>query len=157
MPGLPQVTVVGTLTADVELRYTSTGTAVASFTIAANDRKYDQATKSWKDGDATFLRCTLWREAAENAAEGLTRGTRVLAIGSLRQRSFENREGEKKTVLELDVDELGPSVKWASVKVARPDRSGGGSGGGAKAQAADDPWGGAPAASGGELADTPPF
>ncbi len=157
MPGLPQVTVVGTLTADVELRYTGSGVAVASFTIAANDRKYDQATKSWIDGDATFLRCTLWRQAAENAAEGLPRGTRVLAIGSLRQRSFENREGEKKTVLELDVDELGPSVKWASVKVTKADRSDGVSGGGAKAQTADDPWGSTPTSATGPVADEPPF
>lgn len=143
MPGLPSVTVVGTLTDDVSLRFTNTGTAVASFTIACNDRKYDQASKSWTDGDATFLRCTLWRQAAENAAEGLTRGTRVIATGSLRQRSFENREGEKKTVLELDVDELGPSVKWAVVKVAKADRSAssGGFGGGSKSQSADDPWG----------------
>lgn len=156
MPGLPQVTIVGTITADVELRYTSSGTAVASFTIAANDRKFDQASKSWKDGDATFLRCTLWRQAAENAAEGLTRGTRVLAIGSLRQRSFETKEGEKKTVLELDVDELGPSVKWASVKVQKADRSGGSSGGGAKVQESD-PWGSAPPAGGSGFADEPPF
>lgn len=158
MPGLPQVTVVGTLTADVELRYTSSGTAVASFTIAANDRKYDQATKSWTDGDATFLRCTLWRQAAENAAESLTRGTRVMATGSLRQRSFETREGEKRTVLELDVDELGASVKWATVKVNKADRGDHGSPKASSGASQEDPWGSAPpAGSGGSYADEPPF
>ncbi|PWK81684.1 single-strand binding protein [Lentzea atacamensis] len=147
MPGLPSVTVVGTLTADVELRYTSSGVAVASFTIAANDRKYDQASKSWKDGDATFLRCTLWRQAAENAAESLIRGTRVIATGALKQRSFETREGEKRTVLELDVDELGPSVKWATVKVQKADREGGTSPKASSEASQDDPWG----------SDAPPF
>ena len=158
MPGLPQVTIVGTITADVELRFTSSGVAVASFTIAANDRKFDRDSGSWKDGDATFLRCTLWRQAAENAAESLTRGTRVLATGSLRQRSFETKDGDKRTVFEMDVDEVGPSVKWATVKVNKADRpnSGGGFGGGAKSDAADDPWGQAPSHVG-PGADEPPF
>lgn len=134
MPGLPQVTIVGTVVADVELRFTQSGAAVASFTIAANDRKFDRDSGSWKDGDATFLRCTLWRQAAENAAECLLRGTRVLATGSLRQRSYEDREGNKKTVFEMDVDEVGPSIKWATVKVNKVSR-------GAEAQgAASDPW-----------------
>lgn len=154
MPGLPSVTVVGTLTADIELRYTASGTPVASFTVAANDRKFDQATKSWADGDATFLRCTLWRQAAENAAESFTRGARVIVTGSLRQRSYETKEGEKRTVFELDVDEMGASVKWATIKVQKADRpeSSGGFGGGSKSSPAEDPW-----SSGGSASDdTPP-
>jgi single-strand DNA-binding protein len=151
------VTVIGTLTDEVTLRFTASGVAVASFTIASNDRRFDQASKSWKDGDATFLRCTLWREAAENAAQSLPKGTRVVATGALKQRNFEDREGNKRSVLELDVDELGASVQWATLKVARPDRSGGGSGG-AKAETADDPWGQAPPATpAGGFADEPPF
>lgn len=152
MAGLPQVTVVGTLVHDIELRFTQGGVAVASFTIASNDRKFDSSTKKWTDGEATFLRCTLWRQAAENASEGLTRGARVIATGQLRQRSYENREGVKQTVFELDVDELGASVKWAVVKVQKADRP---ESGGAKPPA-DDPWGSAPASSGG-FADEPPF
>lgn len=157
MPGLPQVTIVGTITADVELRFTSSGAAVASFTIAANDRKFDRDSGGWKDGDATFLRCTLWRQAAENAAESLTRGTRVLATGSLRQRSYETKEGEKRTVFEMDVDEIGPSVKWATVKVNKADR-GDHSSPKASSAASDDPWGSAPpAGSGGSYDENPPF
>lgn len=156
MPGLPSITVVGTLTADVELRFTSSGAAVASFTIAANDRKFDKDSSSWKDGDATFLRCTLWRQAAENAAESLTRGTRVLATGSLRQRSYETKEGDKRTVFEMDVDEVGPSIKWATVKVNRPDR-GGSSPKAPSAASQEDPWGSAPPAGSGGFADEPPF
>lgn len=158
MPGLPQITVVGTLTNEIELRFTGSGTAVASFTIAANDRKFDRDSGGWKDGDATFLRCTLWRQAAENAASSFSKGARVLAIGSLRQRSYEAKDGEKKTVFEMDVDELGASVKWATVKVAKADRpdSSGGFSAGAKSTPADDPWGSAPPATGGGFADDPP-
>lgn len=162
MSGLPEVTAVGTLVADVELRYTASGTAVASFTVACNDRKYDQASKSWTDGDATFLRCTLWRQAAENAAESFVKGTRLIVVGNLKQRQFETREGEKRTMMELDVTEVGPSVKWATVKVSKAERSGGsGFGGGSKpADPVDDPWGSAPqapASQGASGLDQPPF
>lgn len=134
------MTIVGTLVNDVELRFTSSGAAVASFTIAANDRKFDRESGGWKDGDATFLRCTLWRQSAENAAESFTRGTRVLATGSLRQRSYETKDGDKRTVFELDVDEVGPSVKWATVKVNKADRGDHSSPKDSSAASQDDPW-----------------
>jgi single-strand DNA-binding protein len=157
MPGLPEVTAIGTLTADVELRYTASGIPVASFTIACNDRKYDQASKSWTDGDATFLRCTLWRQAAENAAESFVKGARLIVVGNLKQRSYETREGEKRTAMELDVTEVGPSVKWATVKVAKAERSGADS----RPPANDDPWGSAPQAPARQgasgIVDEPPF
>jgi single-strand DNA-binding protein len=156
VPGLPQVTIVGTVVADVELRFTQSGAAVASFTIAANDRKFDRDSGSWKDGDATFLRCTLWRQAAENAAESLTRGTRVLATGSLRQRSYETKEGDKRTVFEMDVDEIGPSVKWATVKVNKADR-GDHSPKASSAASNEDPWASAPPAGSGGFDQEPPF
>jgi single-strand DNA-binding protein len=156
MAGLPQVTVVGTLVHDIELRFTQGGVAVASFTIASNDRKFDSNTKTWSDGEATFLRCTLWRQAAENAAEGLSRGARVIATGQLRQRSYENREGVKQTVFELDVDELGASVKFASVKVNKADR-GVHSPKATSAASTEDPWASAPPAGSGGFADEPPF
>ena len=157
------VTVVGNLTSDPELRFTPSGAAVASFTVASTPRILDKATNEWKDGDALFLRCSVWRQAAENVAESLTRGARVIVTGRLKQRSFETKEGEKRTVVELDVDEVGPSLRYATAKVNRTQRgssSGGGfgasgsdSGGGAPA---DDPWGSAPPASGG-FSDEPPF
>lgn len=156
MAGLPAVTVIGTLAGDPELRYTSGGHAVVSFTIAANERKYDQATKSWTDGEATFLRCTLWRQAAENVAESFSKGNRVIAVGALKQRSYEDREGNKKTVFELDVDEVGASVKWDTVKVNKADR-GDHSPKASSAASQDDPWGSAPPAGGGSFADEPPF
>lgn len=156
MPGLPQVIIVGTLANEIELRFTSSGTAVASFTIAANDRKFDRESSSWKDGDATFLRCTLWRQAAENAAQSFSKGARVIATGSLRQRSYEAKDGEKKTVFEMDVDELGASVKWATVEVKKADR-GDYSPKASSAASQDDPWAGAPPASSGAFADEPPF
>jgi len=167
MAGDTVITVIGNLTADPELRFTASGAAVASFTIASTPRSFDRQTNEWKDGEALFLRCSLWRQAAENAAESLTRGMRVIAQGRLVQRSFETREGEKRTVVELQVDEIGPSLRYASAKVNRSQRgsSGGGfgssgsdsSGGGFPA---DDPWGSAaPAASsgGGGFSDEPPF
>ena len=167
MAGDTIITVVGNLTADPELRFTPSGAAVASFTIASTPRSFDRNTNEWKDGEALFLRCSLWRQAAENAAESLTRGMRVIAQGRLQQRSYETREGEKRTVIELQVDEIGPSLKYASAKVNRTQRgstSGGGfgssgsDGGGSGASApADDPWGSAPAAGGGALSDEPPF
>ena len=169
MAGETIITVVGNLTADPELRFTPSGAAVASFTIASTPRTFDRNTNEWKDGDALFLRCSIWRQAAENVAESLQRGMRVVAQGRLKQRSFETREGEKRTVVEMDVDEVGPSLKYATAKVNRTQRgssSGGGFGGsggeggaGGGSGPADDPWGSSPAAppSGGGFSDEPPF
>ena len=163
MAGETIITVVGNLTADPELRFTPSGAAVASFTIASTPRTYDRNTNEWKDGEALFLRCSIWRQAAENVAESLTRGMRVIASGRLKQRSYETREGEKRTVIELDVDEIGPSLRYASAKVNKTQRGSsgggfGGSGGGGGAPA-DDPWGSAPPAGGGNdgFSDEPPF
>jgi single-strand DNA-binding protein len=163
MAGDTVITVVGNLTADPELRFTPSGAAVASFTIASTPRTFDRASNEWKDGEALFLRCSLWRQAAENAAESLTRGMRVIAQGRLQQRSYETREGEKRTVIELQVDEIGPSLKFASAKVNRGQRgSSGGGGFGSSGSSdsgggpADDPWGSAPAAGGG-FSEEPPF
>ncbi len=164
MAGDTVITVVGNLTADPELRFTPSGAAVASFTIASTPRMFDRTTNEWKDGEALFLRCSIWRQAAENVAESLQRGMRVVAQGRLKQRSFETREGEKRTVIELDVDEIGPSLRYATAKVNRTQRgssTGGGFGasgsGGGESAPADDPWGSAPAASGGGFSDEPPF
>src|SRR6188508_194442 len=112
MAGDTVITVVGNLTADPELRFTSSGAAVASFTVASTPRTFDKASGEWKDGEALFMRCSIWRQAAENVAESLTRGARVIVSGRLKQRSFETREGEKRTVFELDVDEIGPSLRY---------------------------------------------
>jgi single-strand DNA-binding protein len=162
MAGETIITVVGNLTADPELRFTPSGAAVASFTIASTPRTFDRNSNEWKDGEALVLRCSIWRQAAENAAESLTRGMRVIASGRLKQRSYETREGEKRTVIELDVDEVGPSLKYASAKVNRTQRgsTGGGFGGSAAEGSApsDDPWGSAPpAGGGGGFSDEPPF
>jgi single-strand DNA-binding protein len=183
MAGETIVTVVGNLTADPELRFTPSGAAVASFTIASTPRTFDRTSNEWKDGDALFLRCSIWRQAAENVAESLQRGMRVVAQGRLKQRSFETREGEKRTVVEMDVDEVGPSLRYATAKVNRTQRgssSGGGfgssggqdSGAGSAGSAgsggssgsgggSDDPWGSAPASSssggGSGFSDEPPF
>jgi single-strand DNA-binding protein len=166
MAGETVITVVGNLTADPELRFTPSGAAVASFTIASTPRTFDKNTNEWKDGDALFLRCSIWRQAAENVAESLQRGMRVVAQGRLRQRSYETREGEKRTVVEMEVDEVGPSLKYATAKVNRTSRgssSGGGFGSsgtsGSEAGPVDDPWGSAPTASsaGGGFSEEPPF
>jgi single-strand DNA-binding protein len=171
------ITVVGNLTADPELRFTPSGAAVANFTVASTPRIYDRQSSEWKDGEALFLRCNIWREAAENVAESLTRGSRVIVTGRLKQRSFETREGEKRTVFEVEVDEIGPSLRYATAKVNKASRSGGGGGGfgggggggggGASRPAAaaqpssgpaEDPWGSAPASGsfgGGD--EEPPF
>lgn len=117
-------TVVGNLTADPELRFTPGGHAVANFTVASTPRTINKATNEWEDGDAFFLRCNIWRQAAENVAESLTRGMRVVVTGRLRQRSFDTREGEKRTVVELEVDEIGPSLRYASAEVNKAERSG---------------------------------
>jgi single-strand DNA-binding protein len=167
------ITIVGNLTADPELRFIPSGAAVANFTVASTPRTYDRQSGEWKDGEAMFLRCNVWREAAENVAESLTRGSRVIVTGRLKQRSFETREGEKRTVVEVEVDEIGPSLRYATAKVNKASRSGGGGGGfggggGARQESAppadgsgapgEDPWGSAPASGsfgGGD--DEPPF
>src|SRR3954463_8293530 len=117
MAGETVITVIGNLTNDPELRFTPNGAAVASFTVASTPRTFDRTSNEWKDGDTLFLRCTVWRQAAENVAESLHKGTRVIVQGRLKQRSFETREGEKRTVIELEVDEVGPSLKFATAKV----------------------------------------
>lgn len=185
MAGDTVITVIGNLTADPELRFTPAGAAVANFTVASTPRVFDRNSNEWKDGEALFLRCNIWREAAENVAESLTRGARVIVSGRLKQRSYETREGEKRTVVELEVDEVGPSLRYATAKVSKAGRGGGGGGyGGGSAGAGgaasaggynanngggqsggnagnDDPWGSAPAAGsfggGGRTDDEPPF
>jgi single-strand DNA-binding protein len=124
------ITIIGNLVGDPELRYTPTGQAVATFRVASTPRFMDRQTNEWKDGDSLFLSCNVWRQAAENVAESLQRGMRVIVSGRLRQRSYETKEGEKRTVYEIEVDEVGPSLRNASAKVTRSTRSGGGSGGG---------------------------
>jgi single-strand DNA-binding protein len=124
MAGDTVITVIGNLTSDPELRWTPSGAAVANFTIASTPRTLDRATQEWKDGEALFLRCSVWREAAENVAESLTRGSRVMAQGRLKQRSFDTKEGEKRTVIELEVDEIGPSLRYATATVSRAARAG---------------------------------
>src|SRR5262245_59749608 len=159
MAGDTTVTVIGNLTADPELRFTPSGAAVASFTVASTPRTFDRQSGEWKDGEALFLRCNIWRQAAENVAESLTRGARVIVNGRLKQRSFQTREGEKRTVVELDVDEVGPSLRYATAKVNKVNRGSGGGGYGSGSSAPpDDPWGSAPpAGSGGGYAEEPPF
>lgn len=176
MAGETIMTVVGNLTADPELRFTPSGAAVATFTVASTPRKYNAQTSQWEDGNALFLRCNIWRQAAENVAESLTRGSRVIVSGRLQQRSFETKEGEKRTVIELEVDEVGPSLKYATAKVNKASRGDGGGGGhstgggtqggssGGSPAGGDDPWGSAPASSGGGSfgssggsSDEPPF
>ena len=129
MAGETVITVVGNLVDDPELRFTPSGAAVANFRIASTPRTFDRQTNEWKDGDALFLSCSVWRQAAENVAESLQKGMRVVIQGRLKQRSYETREGEKRTVVELEVDEVGPSLAFATAKVARASRSGGGGGG----------------------------
>ncbi len=179
MAGDTVITVVGNLTADPELRFTPSGAAVANFTVASTPRTFDKNSNEWKDGEALFLRCSVWRQAAENVAESLSRGSAVIVQGRLKQRSYETKEGEKRTVYELDVEEVGPSLKFATAKVTKASRSGGGGGGfgggggqshggGAASGSApsggstssDDPWATAPAggaASSGGWSDEPPF
>ncbi|MFT4127111.1 MAG: single-stranded DNA-binding protein [Gordonia sp. (in: high G+C Gram-positive bacteria)] len=179
MAGDTVITVIGNLVADPELRFTPSGAAVANIRIASTPRTFDRQTNEWKDGEALFLTCNIWREAAENVTESLTKGTRVIVQGRLKQRSYETREGERRTVVELEVDEIGPSLRYATARVNRASRGGGGggnfgsspsssggygsSGGGAgrggSAAAADDPWGSAPASSGTSFGgdEEPPF
>src|ERR1039458_6790173 len=127
--GDTQITIAGNLVDDPELRYTPTGQAVANFRVASTPRFLDKATNEWKDGDSLFLTCNVWRQAAENVAESLQRGMRVVVQGRLHQRSYETREGEKRTVFEVEVDDVGPSLRNASAKVTKSNRSGGGGGG----------------------------
>jgi single-strand DNA-binding protein len=138
MAGETPITVIGNLTADPELRFTPSGAAVANFTVASTPRTFDRQANEWKDGEALFLNCSVWRQAAENAAESLQRGMRVIVSGRLKARSYETREGEKRTVFEIDVDEVGPSLKYATAKVTKTTRSGGSQGGGFGG--GDDPW-----------------
>ena len=130
MAGETTITVVGNLTDDPELRFTPSGAAVAKFRIASTPRTMDRQSGEWKDGEPLFLACNVWRDAAEHVAESLQRGARVIVQGRLRQRSYETREGEKRTVYELEVDEIGPSLRYATAKVQKMSRSGGGGGGG---------------------------
>jgi single-strand DNA-binding protein len=155
MAGETTITVVGNLTDDPELRFTPSGAAVANFTVASTPRNFNKQTNEWEDGEAMFLRCSIWRQAAENVAESLQRGMRVVVQGRLKARSYETREGEKRTVFEIDVEEIGPSLKFATAKVNRVSRSGGQgySGGGGAPSGGSAPSGGA--SSGGQQADDP--
>jgi single-strand DNA-binding protein len=183
MAGDTQITVVGNLVDDPELRFTPSGAAVANFRIASTPRTFDRQSNEWKDGEALFLSCSVWRQAAENVAESLQKGMRVVVQGNLRSRQYETREGEKRTVFEIQVDEVGPSLRYATAKVTRTQRSGGssyggGQGGGQGGPSDNDPWatpapgqqgqqsqpaagGGAPAndpwATPGVSSDEPPF
>ncbi|GGL01247.1 single-stranded DNA-binding protein [Sphaerisporangium melleum] len=144
------ITIVGNLVDDPELRFTPSGQAVARFRIASTPRFMDRQTNEWKDGESLFLTCNVWRQAAENVAESLQRGMRVIVQGRLKQRSYETKEGEKRTVYEVEVDEVGPSLRNATTKVNKTSRQGGGGGGGGGFGASDDPWASAtPAPSGG--------
>ena len=171
MAGETIITLVGNLTADPELRFTPSGAPVANFTVASTPRNFDRATGEWKDGDAMFINCSVWRQAAENAAETLTKGMRVIVQGRLKSRSYETREGERRTVFEIEVDEVGPSLRYATAKVNRTSGGGGGGysqqggsgggdnnwssnsgqgGGGGNRQPVNDPWASA-------QSDEPPF
>ncbi|WP_403021846.1 single-stranded DNA-binding protein [Salinibacterium sp. GXW1014] len=162
MAGETVITVVGNLTADPELRYTQNGLAVANFTIASTPRTFDRASNEWKDGEALFLRASVWREFAEHVAGSLTKGSRVIASGRLKQRSYETKEGEKRTSFEIEIDEIGPSLRYATAQVTRTSssREGGGGGGfgGQRGAVADEPWAAAApssANSGGDVWNTP--
>lgn len=179
MAGDTTITVIGNITGDPELRFTPSGAAVANFTVASTPRTFDRQSNEWKDGETLFMRCSIWRDAAENVAESLHRGTRVLVSGRLKSRSYETKEGEKRTVVELEVEEIGPSLRYATAKVVKAQRGsggnqggyGGGGGGGSTSTSQEDPWATGPAggqqsrpASGGEGGwgsapsyDEPPF
>jgi single-strand DNA-binding protein len=163
MAGDTVITIIGNITGDPELRFTPSGAAVANFTVASTPRAFDRQSNEWKDGETLFMRCSVWRDAAENVAESLQRGTRVIVSGRLKSRSYETKEGEKRTVIEMEVDEVGPSLRYATAKVNKTQRGGGGggfggsgggqqgggwSGGGGQQQ--EDPWATGP--SGGQAA-----
>ncbi|GAA3587247.1 single-stranded DNA-binding protein [Amycolatopsis ultiminotia] len=162
MAGETIIDITGNLTADPELRFTPSGAAVANLTVASTPRTLDRQTGEWKDGEALFLRCNVWRQMAENVAESLTRGARVWVKGRLKQRSFETKEGERRTVVELDVDEIGPSLRYATAKVTKVSRTDGVSAASRvqDGQSAGDPWGSPEpdlAAAGTASSDAPPF
>ncbi|QKE83220.1 single-stranded DNA-binding protein [Arthrobacter sp. NEB 688] len=146
MAGDTVITIIGNLTADPELRFTPSGAAVANFTVASTPRAFDRQSNEWKDGETLFMRCSIWRDAAENVAESLHRGTRVVVTGRLKSRSYDTKEGEKRTVMELEVDEVGPSLRYASAKVTKAERGSGGGGfggqqgGGGFGGQQNDPW-----------------
>jgi single-strand DNA-binding protein len=161
MAGETTITIIGNLVDDPDLRFTPSGAAVANFRIASTPRTFDRQANEWKDGETLFLTCAVWRQAAENVAESLQRGMRVIVAGRLKSRSYETREGEKRTVFEIDVDEVGPSLRSATAKVTRASRSGGEGGysAGGGGAAPSDPWastapsGGASTGSGGGSSD----
>ena len=181
MAGETVITIIGNLTNDPELRFTPSGAAVANFTVASTPRTFERQSNEWKDGETLFMRCSVWRDAAENVAESLVRGTRVIVSGRLRSRSYETKEGEKRTVVELEVDEVGPSLRYATTKVNKTSRGGGGGGGGGNfggggggysggggggysgggqqggGAPADDPWATGPSGGYGGSNDEPPF
>lgn len=169
MAGETIITVVGNLTADPELRFTPSGAAVANFTVASTPRTFDRQSQEWKDGEALFLRCNVWREQAENVAESLVRGSRVIVTGRLGQRSWDDKEGNKRTTVELTVDEVAPSLRYATAQVRKANRGGGGNSGGSwgrppAQEQAPDPWSNPPATQGGGAwggsssgTDEPPF
>ena len=152
MAGEPVLTIVGNLTNDPGLRFTPSGQAVASFTVASSARYLDKTSNEWKDGEALYMRCSVWRQYAENVAESLTRGTRVIVTGRLKQRSYETREGEKRTVIEMDVEDVGPALRYSTAKVTRVQRGGGGFGGDQGTGPENDPW-----AASAPTDDEPPF
>lgn len=159
MAGETIITVVGSLTDDPQLRFTPSGAAVANFTVASNSRRFDKTTNEWRDDDPLFLRCNIWRDAAEHVSESLSKGSRVIVVGRLKQRSYETKSGEKRSVMELEVDEVGPSLKWATARISRASRSSAGS-----SSPNDDPWTTSPKAttpagsgSAWDDSDEPPF
>jgi single-strand DNA-binding protein len=173
MAGETTITIIGNLVDDPDLRFTPSGAAVANFRIASTPRTFDRQTNEWKDGETLFMTCAVWRQAAENVAESLQRGMRVIVQGRLKSRSFETREGEKRTVFEIDVDEVGPSLRSATAKVTRASRSGGegysggqgggqgggysgGGGGQQQSQPASDPWATSAPAGGGQQQPSQP-
>ena len=142
MAGETTITIIGNLTGDPELRFTPSGAAVANFTVASTPRTFDRQSNEWKEGETLFMRCSIWRDPAENVAESLQRGTRVIVSGRLKSRSYETKEGEKRTVVEMDVDEVGPSLRYANAKVTKTSRGGGSGdfGGGGFGGQQSDPW-----------------
>lgn len=164
MAGETPVTVIGNLTADPQLRYTDGGAALATFTVASTPRTFDRQTNEWRDAQALFLRCTMWRQPAEHVAESLQKGDRVIVSGRLKQNNYQTKEGENRSSIELDVDEIGPSLRYATAKVNKATRGSGGGGfgpqgnsGGPAGNSADDPWATASAAGSSAMPDAPPF
>lgn len=157
MAGDTVITVIGNLASDPELKYTSSGAAVANFTVMSTPRSFDKASGEWKDGEALAMRCNIWRQAAENIAETLTRGARVIVTGRLKQRSFQTREGEKRTVVELEADEVGPSLKYATAKVNKVSRGSEGFDNQQASGPANDPWAQPAVVNASTDSDEPPF